>query len=293
MHVHSRKKKGFQSLSGNIYPVYEELRGMYDRLGIEKGVNMPSGMCGCECASHIIPNDEAYELASLHPDTYYWFCGVDPRWGRNSPETDLSHYINHYKALGAKGLGELTANLYFDDPLVLNLLYHCEKCDMPVTFHLGNAGYGDYGVIDNLGLPRLEKVLGMFPNLIFIGHSQKFWAEISGDCTDESRSGYPKGKVAPGGRIIELMRHYPNLNADLSAFSGYNALTRDPEFGFKFLEEFQDRLYFGTDFTDAGQIELEMANLSHWLDDGAEHGNISKIAYEKVSRGNALRLLER
>ena len=30
---------------------------------------------------------------------------------------------------------------------------------------------------------------------------------------------------------MELLRKYPNLYGDLSAGSGYNAITRDPAFG--------------------------------------------------------------
>ena len=43
------------------------------------------------------------------------------------------------------------------------------------------------------------------------------------------------------------MRRYQNLYGDLSAYSGYNALARDPEYAMQFLTEFQDRLLFGTD----------------------------------------------
>jgi predicted TIM-barrel fold metal-dependent hydrolase len=292
IHVHSRKVHGVASLAGYVYPTYEELRSLYDRLGIEKGVNLPLGMSGPEGSGQIITNDEAYELATLHPETYFWFCGVDPRISGNSPKTDLSYFISYYKERGAKGVGELTANIDMDDPRVLNLFYHCEKCNMPVTIHIGNPGFGTYGLIDLVGLPRLEKVLEQFSKLIILGHSQRFWAEISGDCSMENRSGYPKGPVKPGGRVVELMRKYPNLHGDLSAGSGHNAITRDPEFGYAFLEEFQDRLYFGTDFTDPGQIEHPFAKLSSWLDEAYEQGNISFEVYEKVSRKNALRLLE-
>ncbi len=293
IHVHTRKVHGVPSLAGNVFPTYDELRLMYDKLGIEKGVNLPLGMSGPEGSSQIITNDESYELASLYPETYYWFCGVDPRIGGNTPKTDLSYYINYYKELGARGVGEITANINMDDPRVLNLFHHCEKCKMPVTIHVGNPGFGSYGLIDETGLRRLEYILQQFPKLIILGHSQRFWAEISEDCTTESRNGYPPGKVAPGGRVIELMRRYPNLHGDLSAGSGHNAVTRDPEFGYAFLEEFQDRLYFGTDFTDPRQIDHPFAGLSGWMDQAYEGGNISRTVYEKVCRKNALQLLER
>lgn len=39
-----------------------------------------------------------------------------------------------------------------------------------------------------------------------------------------------------------------HLAPQLGGYYGcYDAISRDPEFGYKFLEEFQDRLYWGTD----------------------------------------------
>lgn len=67
--------------------------------------------------------------------------------------------------------------------------------------------------------------------------------------------GYPGGPVIPGRRVVELMRRYPNLLGDLSAGSGLNALRRDREFGISFLNEFQDKLYFGHDFCRMSNTE--------------------------------------
>lgn len=289
IHVHSGIKKGIPRFDSDFsdYTTPEELRAMYDKMGIEKGVQLPE--IGVECGYHHISNEESFEMVCAQPDLYYWFCNIDPRMGTNSPKTDFSYLINHYKKMGAKGVGEICSNLYMDDPRVFNLFKHCEACDMPVLFHMGNPGMGDYGLIDELGMPRLEKALQTFPKLQIIGHSQKFWAEISGDCTEENRDDYPEEKVAPGGRLIKLLQKYPNLTCDLSAGSGENAITRDAEFGYWFLEEFQDRLYFGTDICAP---ENEM-NLTYYLDDAVENGKISQIAYEKISRKNALALLSR
>jgi predicted TIM-barrel fold metal-dependent hydrolase len=121
---------------------------------------------------------------------------------------------------------------------------------------------------------------------MFLGHSQPFWAEISTDVTELTRRGYPKGPVTPG-RVVELMREYPNLYGDLSAGSGYNALTRDTEFGYAFLEEFQDRLLFGTDITGLGQ-ELPQVEYFQRL---REEKPISEDAIEKVAWKNADRIL--
>ena len=83
------------------------------------------------------------------------------------------------------------------------------------------------------------------------------------------------------------MRKYPNLCGDLSAGSGQNALMRDPEFAYKFLEEFQDRLYFGTDICSP----TNDFKLTFFLDEAVENGHISQECYNKVCRENALKLL--
>lgn len=97
----------------------------------------------------------------------------------------------------------------------------------------------------------------------------------------------------PGGRVVELMRKYPNFNGDLSAGSGYNAVARDSEFGYSFIEEFQDRLFYGTDICDPKNITNPMLKLASWLDEGMEKGKISEAVYRKVSYENTLKLLER
>ena len=288
IHVHSCLKKAMPRLhlpQLGDYTTPDELRARYDELGIEFGVQLPG--VSPECRSHIITNEESYEMVQEYPETYDWFCNIDPRWLKNSEDTDFTKVINYYKEMGAKGIGEITANLYFDDPLCWNLFRHAEKCKMPVLIHIGDKG-GDYGLVDELGLPRLEKTLKEFPNLIIIGHSQKFWAEISADCNEEVRKGYPTGPVTPG-RVVELMRKYPNLHADLSANSGGNAVMRDPVFGYAFMEEFRDRLYFGTDICDPRND----FPLSKYLDDAVMSGKSSQEAYEKISRENALKLLKR
>ena len=141
-------------------------------------------------------------------------------------------------------------------------------------------------MVDELGLPRLERVLAAFPRLVFLAHSQVFWAEISKDVTEESRGGYPPGPVTPG-RVVELMRRYPNLHGDLSAGSGYNAISRDLVFGCAFLQEFQDRLYFGTDIANDPQ-KLPIVEHFRRLHD---ERRVPREVLEKVSYRNAARLL--
>ena len=215
----------------------EELIEMYDRLDIERGVLLP--IVSPEGQPVIMSNESCIYAAEKYPDRFSWFCNVDPRALNNADgKADLSYLLDHYKKLGAKGLGELTANIYVDDPRMDNLFSHCEEVGMPVLFHVSPAPGYWYGMVDDLGLPRLEKMLKKHPKLQFIGHSQPFWSEMSADNTEETRNTYPTGKVTPG-RLIHLMREYENLTCDLSAGSGANALTRDPENAAAFLMGFQ------------------------------------------------------
>ncbi len=284
IHVHTRNGEGIGRIgTGHPFASPEQLRAMYQELGIGKGVILPA--LNPECAGRIQSNEEAALLVDQYADLFYWFCNIDPRMGDNNPTSDLSHFLRYYKEMGARGVGEITANLYFDDPLVENLFAHCAKNQLPVLFHIGPQIGNCYGLVDEPGLHRLEKELAKFPELKFIGHSQPFWAEIGTNPTDGQ--GYPTGKVTPG-RVVDLMRRYPNLCGDLSAMSGYNALSRDSAFGWRFIEEFQDRLYFGTDICTAG----EYAKTSFWLDDAVQQGKISEVAYRKVCRDNALQILE-
>jgi hypothetical protein len=93
-------------------------------------------------------------------------------------------------------------------------------------------------------------VLEEFPEVHFIGHGPGWWREISGDADDVPESAYPEGPVKPGGRLPELLAKYDNLHADLSAGSGLQAITRDPEFGRQFLIDFSHKLMYGTDYHD-------------------------------------------
>ncbi|MEG1524423.1 MAG: hypothetical protein RRZ24_06910 [Clostridia bacterium] len=266
----------------------EELRGMYDVIGVEKGVALP--IVSPEHMTDQFTVRAARMAAQAHPETIgWWFCNVDPRWLSNSPDADLSIPMEYYKSLGAQGIGELTANLPVDDPMMQNLFYHAEKCELPILFHVGRLGGNDYGIVDDLGLYKIEATLQRFPKLKLIGHSQKWWAEISGDCNEENRNGYPKGRVTPGGRLVELLRNYPNLYADLSAGSGGNAIMRDPVFGYQFLEEFQNKLFFGVDYCAI----TNYMELSNYLDACVEAGHISQKAYNKICRENLLALVSK
>ena len=80
-----------------------------------------------------------------------------------------------------------------------------------LMFHLAPGTEGFYGIYDDPGLPLLERALTKFPDLLLLGHSQPFWAEIAPLQPGQNRNGYPTGPVRGGGRVPDLMRRYPNL----------------------------------------------------------------------------------
>ena len=285
-HVHCDMWNGHELISfyGSRCATPEQVREMYDEHGIEKGVLLPQ--CTPEEAFSMQSNELAARIVAEHPDTFFWYASIDPRLGYNNPRNNMAYIINHYKHMGAKGVGEITASLPITDPLVDNLFFYAGECDMPVIFHMSPARYGFYGLIDDYGLPGLERAIKKFPKLKFFCHSAMFWSHISSDLDPREINGYPKGKVTPG-RVVELFRKYTNVYGDLSAGSGHNALARDPEFAYQFLEEFQDRLMFGTDACNYG----DRMELSHWLDEAYLSGGISETVYRKVSRENTIRLL--
>ncbi len=267
------------------FPTAEQLLGLYDRIGVEKAVLLP--LIGPECQ---LPqsNEEILDIAESHAGRFIPFINISPRAISNSPNAPLGRLMRYYKNLGAKGLGEVTANMDITDPYVWNYFRHAEESELPVTIHLATQIGGTYGLVDAPGLPGLQKVLKSFPGLKIFAHSQVFWAEISVLNDISLRSSYPKGKVIEGA-VPRMFREFPNLYGDLSAGSGCNALTRDPEYAVKFLNEFQDRLMFGLDVCRPPDDSTPA--LVTFLQVLRGQDTISQTIFDKVARKNAIRLL--
>lgn len=230
-------------------------------------------------------NRDVQALSAQYPDCISWMCMID-----GDRPGQLDERLLACKAMGAVGVGEYVANYWIDDERIQGVFAACERTQMPILFHMSPCqGYG-YGICDEPGLPQLERALKKFPGLTFIAHSQPFWYEIGGNmpCDLESRNAYPQGKVAPGGRVLELLDHCPNLFCDLSANSAGNAIMRDPEFGYSFLNTYQDRLIFGTDMCNSGMY----FPLAAFIEAAVEKGKIAREAAEKIFRTNAIRVLK-
>lgn len=242
--------------------------------------------------AHYMDSDTEDVLAacSRYPKRLIPFCLIDPRFGMNDVTMDFSYLLEEYKARGCKGMGEMLPKMHVDDSRCINLFQQTGKYGLPITFDM-NDNPIHYGLRDDSGLPRLERTLQVCPDTIFVGHGPTFWAEISANVPENERFGYPTGAVNPGGAVPRLMAKYDNLWADLSAGSGHNGITRDEKFGIEFLDEFQDKLMFGTDscarlnhVPDSPNVDL-MRRLK-------EQKLISEDAWNKIAHENAIRLYD-
>ena len=257
-----------------------------DAWGIDKACILP--LSEHPEGAYLNADTEDIITACTHyPDRLIPFCLIDPRFG-NRPDMDFGYLLEEYKSRGCRGLGEFLPKMDFDDALCVNLYRQAGKFGLPVLFDMQDHHYG-YGVRDDYGLPKLENVLKTCPDTVFIGHGPTFWAEISAD-VPETRNSYPQGAVQRGGAVPRLMKKYPNLWADTSAGSGYNALTRDPGFGLEFLDEFQDKLIFGTDSCRRSDVNIT-APIVAFLRNIRENKKLSYEATEKIAWKNSVRLL--
>jgi uncharacterized protein len=114
-----------------------------------------------------------------------------------------------------------------------------------VMMHIQNFPHFPGEMPYNTGYDHFDKVLSAYPKTTFIGHGDLFWANISASVPTDR--GYPSGPVQLGGLTDKWLSDFPNLYADMSANSGNNALSRDPEFSRGFVERHQNKLIFGSD----------------------------------------------
>jgi predicted TIM-barrel fold metal-dependent hydrolase len=284
IHAHAYRRPGPPQDGHTVFANPKEVIKRYDGLDIDAGALLP--LIGPET---YLPqsNEDILDMAAESGGRFIPFCNIDPRGISNSPDAPLDIWLRHYKKAGCKGIGEVMPNLPFRDHLVHNLFGHCEKIGFPLIFDISHKIGGGYGLYDDPGLPQLEECLQRFPKLKILGHGPPFWAEIGALETPLDRSEYPKYPVREEGVVPKLLRRYPNMLGDLSAGSGFNALSRDPDYAVKFLNEFQDKLLFGTDICGAAQ-DLPLAGFLLGL---RARRKISRTVFNKIARENALKLL--
>ncbi|MCA9089239.1 MAG: amidohydrolase family protein [Planctomycetaceae bacterium] len=172
-----------------------------------------------------------------YPDRIIPFCQTDIR------QPDALERIKAYHLLGCRGIGEQKEHLPLNDKRVEAVIALCDELNWPITIHFQD-GPGGF----NQGLAEhLETYLKRYQRVRIIGHAQTFWANISAEVPPAEKSLYPTGPVKPGGLLDKLLADYPNLYCDMSAGSGFNALSRDEEFTIGFLQRHPRQMLFGSD----------------------------------------------
>ncbi len=284
IHGHAYRKAEPPQVFGQAFPTPDQLLERYDKIGIERAVLLP-----LVSPEVYLPqsNEDILEIAENANGRFIPFCNIDPRAMTNSADAPLGDILRYYRDRGCKGIGEVMPNLPFLDPMVQNLFKHVEDVGFPLTFDIAAQIGGTYGLYDDVGLPQLERSLRRFPKLIIFGHGPAFWAEIGQLEKPADRYEYPKYPIKDEGVVPKLLRQYPNLYGDLSATSGYNALARDPGYAVKFINEFQDRLLFGTDICTS-DMPTPLVDFLIELRVGKK---ISEEVFQKIARGNAIRML--
>ncbi len=195
------------------------------------------------------------------PDRFVLGFAPDPRRPDALARLDEAVREHHVRVYG-----ELKLRMMLDNPDAIRVFRYCGAHGLPVILHI------DYELPAGPDSPRpnwwysggieaLARTLALCPETVFLGHAPGFWAHISGDELYRTES-YPAGPVLPGGRLLELLDSCPNLYCDISAGSGFNALSRDLAFTRNFILAYQDRILFGRDYFDnrhqdlIGQIDL-------------------------------------
>lgn len=239
-----------------------------DREGIEIGVLLP--LESPEGSWGYFLTEEAVAARDLYPERLIAFVCVDPRYPR------VEQFIRYFvEERGCRGFGEHVNGLPFDDPLNKRIYACCADLGLPLVFEIDR-----HYCADEEGLPRLETCLKEFREVTFVGHGPAFWSAIS---ADDPRGTYPPGPVRPGGAVDRLLAEYDNLYADLSAGSGYNAMTRDPEFTQGFIARHWRKLLWGTDIVGAGQPLPQV----EWI----QHLDVAPEVRAAITGENARRLL--
>jgi len=262
-----------RGLRGWVHVSVDDLLDYMDACGISIAVVLPIQKVK-GIGEDLWLTEDVLRACRSHPDRLIPFCVVDPLAG------DAGKKVEAYAKAGCGGFGEHRVPLPVDHPANLALYSVCQDLGMPLLIEIGD--------LYNFDFDAFVEVTSRFPKLTFIAHGPGWWREISA-VSDKTRQ-YPSGPVVRGGGVEKALSERRNLFADISATSGYNALSRDTLFSKEFVERFSNRLMFGTDFPG---IDL------NGLQDGPNMRHISLLrelgvsdrSMEKILSGNASSIL--
>jgi predicted TIM-barrel fold metal-dependent hydrolase len=184
--------------------------------------------------------EQVKALQAAAPGRFTWFHSYDVA------RPDAEQVLTRAVKAGAQGFGEMKFHVPADGPELRRAYALAAELGVPILVHFQEVDhFPNEGAWATGFAQTFATVLQAFPRTTFIGHADAFWANLSADYHDEAA--YPTGAIRRGGVTDRWLGEHPNLFGDLSANSGNNALSRDPEFTADFLKRHQDKLLFGSD----------------------------------------------
>ena len=198
-----------------------------------------SGVTHAVLLTNLSDEDKAKGEIGKHPERMVRSVSTDPA-GANAAK-DIRKTLED----GAVSVGEMKYHVALDSPEMRRVYDVCAEMQVPVMMHIQNFPHFAGEMPYNTGYPEFDQILRAYKKTNFIGHGDLFWAHISADVPTDR--GYPAGPIKPGGLTDRFLSDYPNMWADLSANSGNNALSRDPDFSRDFINRQRGKLIFGSD----------------------------------------------
>lgn len=178
-------------------------------------------------------------IQDKYPGRFAWTASVD------AARPEAAALLTAAVKAGALGFGEIKSHVEADGPELQRLYAAAADLGVSIMVHFQEVDHFEGEGVWAGGFKRFEAMLKAYPRTQFIGHADAFWANVSDGYANDVA--YPTGPIKRGGLTDRLLTDYPNLFGDLSANSGNNAMSRDPDFTRDFLQRHQDKLLFGSD----------------------------------------------
>lgn len=271
-HTHVGEAFSFHpKIKGWVRATLKDLLSYLDEVGVDRSVVLSLPPRADPYASFLSNFQLLREARPLYERLIVFCCPTPLR-------RDAVSALRKLVEGGCRGLGEVKVGLKIDDPRIVKLLKAAESLGIPAVVHVEEGPYFHYCY----DLEALAGVLRDLPDLRLVVHGPGWWSQIS----DEGTGGlYSSGPVRREGLVHKLLRRFDNLHADTAAKSGLNALKRDPEHAFCFIEEFQKQLLFGTDFpclSDTGQFGPDRSHLDFLLKLGLPSRILRRVLRENA-----------
>lgn len=170
--------------------------------------------------------DEILEISEKYPNSFVPFCTISPL------DTDALEYFQDCIERGGKGLKLYNGHSYYygvfqqtlDSERMMPIYAYAERNNLPILYHVNIGNY----------IEELENILSKYPDLVVsVPHFMVSSIKIE--------------------NVEYLLEKYPNLYTDVSFGSpqflaaGFRRISNNPEKYINFVNNYSDRILFGTD----------------------------------------------